>query len=69
MATDLDMSILAYFNGHPASDARQRFKKSTRHAHLPRIVDREVYPPSFDKPHALYRYSEPVNSPHRVSSP
>jgi len=50
MAADLDMSILAYFNGHPASDVRQWFKKPTRHAHLPRIVDKEVYLPGYDKP-------------------
>jgi hypothetical protein len=33
MATDLDVSILAFFNGHPASDMRQWFRTSTRHAH------------------------------------
>lgn len=69
MATDLNMSILAYFNGHPASDVRQWFRKFTRHAHLLRIVDREVYLLGCDKPHALYRYSKPVNSAHRASSP
>lgn len=57
IATDFEMSILASFNSHPASDVRQWFRKSTRHAHLQRIVVKEVYLSGYDKPHALYLYS------------
>jgi hypothetical protein len=49
IATDLEMLILAYFNSHPASDVTRWFGKSTRHAHLQRIVVREVYLLGYDK--------------------